>query len=103
MFLEAIYLSCSPEPESIHFLRRLRRDSLQLLKAYPEKAWDNFFFHQNKNTPIDFRLEQKKQSTNILLSWNNSYQDKEAASDVDDVFEDQLQRSGDLIDLRALW
>lgn len=102
MFLEAIYLSCSPEPESIHFLRRLRRDSLQLLKADPQRAWDNFFFHQNKNTPIDFRLEEKEQCTKVLLSWNNSYQDKEVASRVNDVFKDQLPHSGDLIDLRRL-
>lgn len=96
VLLEAIYLSCLPEPESINFLRRLRRDSLQLLKAYPERAWDNFFFKQNNNTPIDLRLEQKEQSTNILLSWNDSYKE------VHEVFDSELQSASDLIDLRTL-
>jgi predicted ATP-dependent endonuclease of OLD family len=96
VLLEAIYLSCSPEPESINFLRRLRRDSLQLLKAYPERAWENFFFNQNKKSPIDLRVEQTNKTSNILLSWNDNNEHE------DEILEDQLQSAGDLIDLRML-
>ena len=96
MFLEAIYLSCSPQPKSINFLRRLRRDSLQLLQAYPERAWDNFFFNQNKKSPIDLILEQKDKTTEIWLSWDDHDEQ------VDEIWASELQSASDLIDTRTL-
>ncbi|MGK7956210.1 MAG: AAA family ATPase, partial [Crocosphaera sp.] len=42
--LEAILLNQSPQPKTVFLLRKLRQESDEFSKAYPEKAWDSFFF-----------------------------------------------------------
>ncbi len=47
MLLEALYLNNAPSTVNIRQIY-LRRESMSFLKELPEKAWDNFFFNQNK-------------------------------------------------------
>ncbi|WP_041933396.1 hypothetical protein [Gloeothece verrucosa] len=35
-------------------VKELRRESLEAIKAMPERAWDSFFFNQDKNNTIKF-------------------------------------------------
>lgn len=46
--LEALYLNNSPVSQTIMNLRQIRGESLDFLKAVPEKAWDNLFFNKKE-------------------------------------------------------
>ncbi len=97
--LEAIYLNSVPSPESITFLRRLRRDSSLFLKAYPKRAWDNFFFGQDKSQIIYITLKSESdQERTVWLSFSDSTEEfEEFLPDPDKVYDDE-----DIVDTRAL-
>jgi AAA15 family ATPase/GTPase len=69
--LEALYLICSPVPSSIMSLMRFRRESAPFLKAMPEKAWDNLFFNQNKESAIEI----DSNLSSLEISCDNSVED----------------------------
>ncbi|WP_377475636.1 MAG: AAA family ATPase [Microcoleus anatoxicus] len=50
--LEAIFLYVAPKPSSILFLRELRKESSLVMKAMPDKAWDNLFHVRGKEKSI---------------------------------------------------
>jgi len=51
--LEALFLNSAPRPETIiYLLRYVRREQLSFSKSLPERTWNNFFFHQNKNSEL---------------------------------------------------
>ena len=52
--LEALYLNNSQTPDNVIELRRIRRENLKFLKAFPDKAWDSLFFNQDKAKSIKF-------------------------------------------------
>ena len=50
--LEALFLNVAPDPTSLVILRELRREPLEVIKAMPDRAWDNLFFRTNKDISI---------------------------------------------------
>ncbi|WP_198648988.1 ATP/GTP-binding protein [Cyanothece sp. BG0011] len=77
--LEAILLNQSPQPKTIFLLRQLRQESEEFSKAYPEKAWDNFFY--NNQTELEGKikteyLENKYQEINLRTEKIDNFSDK---------------------------
>ncbi len=64
--LEALYLINSPKSTSISYLKRLRRESAEFLKNLPERAWDNFFYNQNREEMIHIVSEDVEGTTDTL-------------------------------------
>lgn len=79
--LEAILLNQSPQPKTVFLLRKLRQESDEFSKAYPEKAWDSFFYtdkveqYGKIETNNDNNQKQIiKLNDNLILSNNIPYQ-----------------------------
>jgi len=51
-FLEAVLLNNCPRPRAIIELKRIRKETSDVVKAMPERAWDSFFFNQDRRTTI---------------------------------------------------
>jgi AAA15 family ATPase/GTPase len=54
--LEALLLMAEPSRSSITKLLAFRRVNEKTIQAMPSKAWDNFFYQQNKTANISFKL-----------------------------------------------
>jgi AAA15 family ATPase/GTPase len=54
--LEALLLMAEPSNQSIVRLLGFRNTSVEYIKAVPEKSWENFFYQQQKITPITFKF-----------------------------------------------
>lgn len=50
--LEALFLNISPEASSILVLRDLRKESSLVMKAMPDRAWDNLFYGREQGKSI---------------------------------------------------
>ncbi|WP_446364077.1 AAA family ATPase [Coleofasciculus chthonoplastes] len=50
--LEAILLNNCPKSITIIALKRIRKEASDIEKAIPERAWNSFFFNQDKRTTI---------------------------------------------------
>ncbi|NJN94576.1 MAG: ATP-binding protein [Anaerolineales bacterium] len=94
-FLEAMYLSNAPSPNSIFFLLRLRRENSDFLKAVPEKAWDNFFYHQNNREVVRIISKASEKTLTLELSSDDSVEEFAR-------IEENIQEDNDLIDMRSL-
>ncbi len=95
--LEALYLNNSPMVYSINFLRRLRAESLDVLKELPERAWDNFFFNQVRNNKIYLVSENDDESRNIVvLSCNDTIEE------FSQIIAEKAQRDEEFLDLMTL-
>ncbi len=57
--LEALFLFISPEPESILFLKKIRRELLSSIQKNPEQTWANFFFNNQKDSVIELKLSDQ--------------------------------------------
>jgi len=68
--LEAIYLMGSPTNQSITFLLALRRIGKLQLTSDPNKAWDNFFYKQDKTETISFNFDQNADKHKVTLTCN---------------------------------
>ena len=86
--LEALYLSSSPRTESIRLIRRLRKEDDRFAKAYPEKAWDNFFYTQNKEKRIVISTINHSSNNSVELFCDDSIEDFSGIIDKDDVNQD---------------
>jgi len=62
-FLEALYLNHSPQ---VSTLMQLRGMNQEVIKAYPEKAWDNLFLNQDKQSPITITSLDDENTANRL-------------------------------------
>ncbi|WP_446387709.1 AAA family ATPase [Coleofasciculus sp. B1-GNL1-01] len=51
-FLESILLNNCPKSKTIIELKRIRKEASDVEKAMPERAWNSFFFNQDKRTTI---------------------------------------------------
>jgi len=50
--LEAVLLNNCPKSRTIIELKRIRKEASDVEKAMPERAWDSFFFNQDKRKTI---------------------------------------------------
>ncbi len=57
-FLEAILLLATPPAQAALTIKESRRESVEVLKALPERAWDTFFFNRQKHDPIELTAYQ---------------------------------------------
>ncbi|MFM9267727.1 ATP/GTP-binding protein [Tychonema sp. BBK16] len=64
--LEALFLNVVPKPSSILFLRELRKESSLVMKAMPDKAWDNLF-HVRENKYILITVKDENNDTSIRI------------------------------------
>ncbi|MEH2059679.1 MAG: AAA family ATPase [Nostoc sp.] len=64
--LEALFINSSPRPDTIISLRHIRREQLSYSKSLPERTWNNFFFHQNKNSEIVIESTLDNKSSKIV-------------------------------------
>ncbi len=60
-FLEAILLLATPPAQAALTIKESRRESVEVLKALPERAWDTFFFNRQKDNPIELAAYQDDQ------------------------------------------
>ncbi|MDM8526019.1 AAA family ATPase [Desulfococcaceae bacterium HSG8] len=95
--LEALYLNSSPAGNSVMFLIRLRGEYLKFIKALPERAWNNFFFNQNKNEAAILVSENEdKISDRLELSCDD------AAKPFSRIIEEEEQNDEDMAESRDL-
>ncbi len=80
-FLEALYLNHSPQ---VSTLMQLRGMNQEVIKAYPEKAWDNLFLNQNQKSTITIKSLDENEVANMLAITvgNSKIADKESLSEV---------------------
>ncbi|WP_445632400.1 ATPase AAA-type core domain-containing protein [Nostoc sp. DSM 114161] len=64
--LEALFINTAPRPETIIFLRHVRREQLSFSKSLPERTWNNFFFRQNKSNEIVIEAKLENESSKIV-------------------------------------
>ncbi|MDJ0509375.1 MAG: AAA family ATPase [Crocosphaera sp.] len=69
--LEAILLNQSPQPQTIFLLRKLRQESEEFSKAYPEKAWDSFFFNNDIEQEGEIKTNNDNNQEQIIYLNNN--------------------------------
>ncbi len=62
-FLEALHLSHSPQ---VLTLMQMRGTNKEVLKAAPEKAWENLFFNQDQNAIVTIRAVCENNVANLL-------------------------------------
>ena len=51
--LEALFLNVAPDASSLQILRELRREPSKAIEAMPDRAWDNLFYAQKKDSFIE--------------------------------------------------
>jgi AAA15 family ATPase/GTPase len=64
--LEALLLNDSPQAQSAVTLQNIRRQSKEILKSIPNRAWDNLFFNQNKDQKIELISENNAGSKRYI-------------------------------------
>jgi AAA15 family ATPase/GTPase len=83
--LEALLLNNSPRPDNVILLKQIRKESLEFSKSLPERAWDNFFFNQNKEEKIEIRAKNEEKLVSLLeISVDESVKDFIDDSENDD-------------------
>jgi hypothetical protein len=65
--LEALFLNVVPKPSSILFLRELRKESSLVMKAMPDKAWDNLFHVRGKDKYILITVKDENNDTGLRI------------------------------------
>jgi len=95
--LEALYLNNSPSVSSVMKLRHFRGEDLEFLKVLPERAWDNFFFNQNRTEPAMIISEDKE---NIFHKLELLCDD--SVEQFTRIIEDKEQIDEEMTDLRTL-
>ena len=71
--LEGLYLGSTPSYKTIMRLRDNRGESLEFLKAIPEKAWNNLFFDKKEIGPkSEIILEYDDKINNVEIVCNDS-------------------------------
>lgn len=83
--LEALYLSNSPQTESIRLVRQLRKEDDNFAKIYPRKAWDNLFYNQNKEERIIISTTNQSSNNSVEIFNDNSKEDFLSTPENDDV------------------
>ncbi len=71
-FLEALHLSHSPQ---VLTLMQMRGTNQEVLKAAPEKAWENLFFNQDQTAIVSIRYVNENNIANLLELFTPSKKD----------------------------
>jgi len=71
-FLEALQLSHSPQ---VLTLMQMRGTNQEVLKAAPEKAWENLFFNQDQTAIVSIRYINENNVANLLELFTPSKKD----------------------------
>ncbi|MDM8566776.1 AAA family ATPase [Candidatus Halobeggiatoa sp. HSG11] len=71
-FLEALHLSHSPQ---VLTMMQMRGINQEILKAVPEKAWENLFFNQDQTAIVTVRAVNENNVANLLELFTPSKND----------------------------
>ncbi|WP_204102554.1 MULTISPECIES: AAA family ATPase [Spirulina sp. CCY15215] len=69
--LEALTVYHVSKARSFTAIREMRKESSEIAEAMPERAWDNFFFNQNKSKAIEIigqDINKQKKKIEILIT-----------------------------------
>ncbi len=91
--LETLYLGNSPSGRTVRALLRLRNESLNFIRKLPDRAWNNFYFNQNKGELARIILINEKGTTELQFLCNNS------VKKFSEVIKDKLD---DGVDVRSI-
>ncbi len=96
--LEALLLMGKPSNISIARLLSFRKISTEFLKAMPQKAWDDFFYHQKKENEIklNFVLDTNNESDNKV-----SIICKEEPDDFISIIKNDAESSEELLEFAS--
>lgn len=93
--LEAIFINYAPRPDTIYFLRKIRREQSDFSKSLPERTWSNFFFQQNKNSNLIIKATLKEGDSHIVeISVDESV--KDFLENTDDEDNDEKEKMIDI-------
>lgn len=102
--LEALCLMGMPSNNNIAKLLSSRRVSKKFIREMPQKAWDNFFYRQNKSESISFDFSMGDQSKNrVVINCDEKTDDfvNMVISNKDDAEEDMIDFANSLSNTNA--